>query len=137
MSNQMFLLTPSGALNMQTRQATNKILQIILLIHLAYFDILLQIVKIFAVHCEYLVPRPKYLGPSSSNIQHFTCPDQKLPKNIYFMGSEWSISLSVLDQSCSVSHLQQPTLGQNDLTKIGARPDKTRHKLLLGPKILA
>ena len=84
---------------MQTRQATNKILQIILLIHLAYFDILLQIVKIFAVHREYLVPRLKYLGPSSSNIQHFTCPDQKLPKNIYFMGSEWSILLSCLTRA--------------------------------------
>ena len=94
---------------MQTRQATNKILQIILLIHLAYFDILLQIVKIFAVHREYLVPRPKYLGPSSSNIQYLTSPDQNISKNIYFMGSEWSISLSVVDQSCSVVSFPPPT----------------------------
>ena len=87
--------------------------------------------------CENLVPRPKYLGPSSSNIQYLTRPDQKLSKNIYFIGSEWYISLYVLGKSCSVSHLQQLNLGQNYLTKIGVRPDKTSHKLLLGPKILA
>ena len=89
---------------------------------------LVQIVQIFAVHCENLVPRPKYLGPSSSNIQYLTRPDQKLSKNIYFIGSEWYISLYVLGKSCSVSHLQQLNLGQNYLTKIGARPDKFCHK---------
>ena len=47
------------------------------------------------------------------------------------------ILIYVLGQSCSVSHLQQPNLGQNYLTKIGARPDKTSNKLLLGPIILA
>ena len=98
---------------------------------------LLDIGHIFALCIQYLVPWPKYSGPYSPNIQYLTSPDQKLSKNIHFIGSEWYISLSVLDQSCSVSHLQQPNLGQNYLTKIGARPDKTSHKLLLGPKILA
>ena len=98
---------------------------------------LLNIGHIFALCIQYLVPWPKYLGPYSPNIQYLTSPDQKLSKNIYFMGSEWSISLFVLDQSCSIPQLQQPNLGQNCLTKIGARPDKTSHKLLQGPKILA
>ena len=31
------------------------------------------------------VLQTKYLGPSSSNIQYLTSPDQKLSKNIYFM----------------------------------------------------
>ena len=98
---------------------------------------LVQIVQIFAVHCENLVPRPKYLGPSSSNIQYLTRPDQKLSKNIYFIGSEWYISLYVLGKSCSVSHLQQLNLGQNYLTKIGARPDKFCHKNDPGVVVLA
>ena len=52
------------------------------------------------------------------------------------MGSKWSVLLSVLDQSCSVSHLQKPNLCQNYLTKIAVHPDKTSHKLLMGPNIL-
>ena len=53
------------------------------------------------------------------------------------MWSELSISLSVLDQRCAISHLHESKLGQNCLTKIGARPDKTSNKLLLGLIILA
>ena len=98
---------------------------------------LLNIGHIFALCIQYLVQWPKYLGPYLPNIQYLTSPDQKLSKNIYFIGSEWYISLSVLGQSCSVSHLQQPNLGQNYLTKIGARPDKTSNKLLLGSKVFA
>ena len=101
---------------------------------LAFFLSLLNIGHIFALCTRYLVQWPKYLGPSSSNIQYLTSPDQKLSKNIYFMGSEWSIWLSLLDQCCAVSHLPQPILGQNCLTKIGARPAKTSNKLLLGSK---
>ena len=98
-----------------------------------FLTYLLNIGHIFALCIQYLVPWPKYLGPPSSNIQYLTSPDQKLSKNIYFMGSEWSISLFVLDQGCSIPQLQQPNLGQNCLTKIGARPDKTSNKLLLRP----
>ena len=100
-----------------------------------YFVYTLCILSWWVVYSE--VPQTKYLGPLSSNIQYLTSPDQKLSKNIYFMGSERSISLFVLDQGCSIPQLQQPNLGQNCLTKIGARPDKTSHKLLLRPKILA
>ena len=82
-------------------------------------------------------PTTQNLGPSSSNIQYLTRPDQKLSKNIYFIGSEWYISLYVLGKSCSVSHLQQLNLGQNYLTKIGARPDKFCHKNDPGVVVLA
>ena len=97
----------------------------------------LKIVQIFAVYSEYLVPQPRYLGPSSSNTQYLTSSDHEFFKNIYFMWSELSISLSVLDRRCAISHLHESKLGQNCLTKIGARPDKTSNKLLLGLIILA
>ena len=74
----------------------------------------LKIVQIFAVYGDNLVPRPKYLDPSLSNIQYLTSPDQKLFKNIYFIGSEWYTSLYM----CLARAVQFPTSNSQIWVKI-------------------